>query len=342
MLKRILFEISVLSPSYFGAVMATGVVSIILKVYGLISPALLLTVLNLFLYLVLIAFNLVRVFRFREKMREDVHDPGRGLGYLTVVAGTDVVGDQLVLILHEAGIALVLWSVSLVLWVILQYYFLFTLTVRSDKGGIQDVNGLWLLLPVSTLTLSVLSVDLSTLVSPLIFAGLITYFVGWVTYLVVTVLIASRLFLTRVGAEDMIPAYWINGGFPALASLSSSLLLLHSSPGYPVLLELRDFLLGSGILVWAYGTWWMPLLFLLFVWKHVGGHISFLKYDFQFWSAVFPIAVYDLGTYFTARVSGIPGVSLISYMFAYISVILWAYQFGGLIYNIVIKLRKPL
>ncbi|MCH1770356.1 MULTISPECIES: tellurite resistance/C4-dicarboxylate transporter family protein [Metallosphaera] len=342
MLKRILFEISVLSPSYFGSVMATGVVSIILKVYGLTSVAVLVAVLNLILYTSLVLLNLVRIISYRDRVRGDLLDLGRGLGYLTAIAGTDVVGDDLVLVLHMESISLVLWGASLVLWILLQYYFLFTLTVREEKGGIQDVNGLWLLLPVSTLTLSVLSLDLSTKVTQLIYPGLITYFVGWVTYLVITVLISSRLFLSRVKAGDVIPAYWINGGFPALASLSSSLLILHASPSFPILLELRSFLLGTGVLVWAYGTWWMPLLFLLFAWKHVAKHISFLKYDFQFWSAVFPIAVYDLGTYFTARVTGIPGVSLIALMFAYISVGLWVYQLSGFVYNILVKLRKPL
>ncbi|MEM1860332.1 MAG: hypothetical protein QW396_07900, partial [Metallosphaera sp.] len=91
MLKRILFEISVLSPSYFGSVMATGVVSIILKVYGLTSVAVLVAVLNLILYTSLVLLNLVRIISYRDRVRGDLLDLGRGLGYLTAIAGTDVV-----------------------------------------------------------------------------------------------------------------------------------------------------------------------------------------------------------------------------------------------------------
>ncbi|AWS00742.1 hypothetical protein DFR87_12455 [Metallosphaera hakonensis JCM 8857 = DSM 7519] len=344
MFKRVLYEISVLSPSYFGAVMATGTVSLVLYVNHLIIPALLLTFLNLAMYIILLLFLVIRILKFPRKVEQDLKRSDLGPGFLTLIAGTDVVGDEMILLFHQFTLALTLWITSLVLWLTLQYYFLLVLILREEKNGFKDVNGLWLLFPVSTLTISVLAVDLSSYLPSMIYAGLITYFMGWIIYLVFTVLIAFRLFLSRVSVEEMIPAYWINGGFPALASLSSSLMVIHSASlhSIPILHTLHGFLEGTGLFIWTYGSWWIPLLFLLFLWKHVVRKVSFLKYDFQFWSALFPLAIYDLGTYFTGRVTRIPGILLISYVFLYVVLILWIYQFAGLIYNVFVKLRKPI
>ncbi|MEM4080558.1 MAG: tellurite resistance/C4-dicarboxylate transporter family protein [Metallosphaera sp.] len=335
MLRKILYEISVLSPSYFGMVMATGVLSILFKVFEQEILSYVFTWLNLLIYSVLVCFTLLRLLKYSDKLKVDLLDFNRGLGFLTFVAGTDVIGDDMILILDKPLVALLLWGTSLVFWISFQYLFLFILMIRQDKPGFRDVNGQWLLIPVSTLTLSVLSTDLSSRFQGLVYAGLITYLIGWVVYLIVIVFIAIRLFLTHVRPEDVIPAYWINGGFPALAALSSSLLFLHSS-SFPYL---KDFLLGTGLLIWAYGTWWMPLLFLSFFWKHIIRKISLLRYDFQFWSAVFPIAVYDLGTYFLGKVSEIPGISLIATVFCYVTIAVWVYQFLGFVRNVTLKIR---
>ncbi|MEM0065152.1 MAG: hypothetical protein QXU86_08430, partial [Metallosphaera sp.] len=106
MLRKILYEISVLSPSYFGMVMATGVLSILFKVFEQEILSYVFTWLNLLIYSVLVCFTLLRLLKYSDKLKVDLLDFNRGLGFLTFVAGTDVIGDDMILILNKPLVAL--------------------------------------------------------------------------------------------------------------------------------------------------------------------------------------------------------------------------------------------
>ncbi|QKQ99039.1 hypothetical protein GWK48_00305 [Metallosphaera tengchongensis] len=332
MLNKLELKVSILSPSYFGMVMATGTTVIAMHLLGIRYLPLIFTFLNFFVYLVLVVMNFIRILKFWPNMKADLRSADRGPGFFTFVAGTDVLGDQAVLILHNPFLGYVLWFIGFVSWVILQYPLVFLLLI-----GEGNVSANWLLIPVSTMTVSVLSADLGKFNDSLVYVSLISYFMGWAVYFLFTFLLGVRLFLHKVTEEDLIPSLWINGGFPALASLSSSLLLLNFGNS---LGSLTGVLLGTSLLIWSYGTWWIPILFLAFLWKHLVRRVSLLRYDFQFWSAVFPVAVYGVGTYFLAKVSRIPGILLISHIFFFITLVLWIYQMGGFLYNLVEVLRS--
>jgi hypothetical protein len=90
-----------LHPGYFAPVMATGVVSVGLR--GRV-PALstALMYVSAGTYLILLALNGWRVATARDDLLRDLADPARGFGFLTFVAGTDVLGARLLLAHHLA------------------------------------------------------------------------------------------------------------------------------------------------------------------------------------------------------------------------------------------------
>jgi tellurite resistance protein TehA-like permease len=47
--------------------------------------------------------------------------------------------------------------------------------------------------------------------------------------------------------------------------------------------------------VWAFATWWIPLLVIMGAWRH-GVRRSPLRYDPQYWALVFPIGMYSVAT----------------------------------------------
>jgi hypothetical protein len=66
-----------------------------------------------------------------------------------------------------------------------------------------------------------------------------------------------------------------------------SLLILNSTDA-PFLLSLLPFIKGFTVFYWATGTWWIPMLLVLALWRHVYRRFP-LRYDPLYWGAVFPL-----------------------------------------------------
>jgi tellurite resistance protein TehA-like permease len=61
-------------------------------------------------------------------------------------------------------------------------------------------------------------------------------------------------------------------------------------------MAMRPFLDGMTLLLWAWATWWIPLLVIFGVWRHVV-HRQPLRYHPMYWSLVFPLGMYAVATY---------------------------------------------
>src|SRR5579863_1477623 len=83
-----------LSPAYFALVMATGIVSIASDRAGFHTIAVVLLWLNAGQFLVLWILTLWRLLRYRRELIADLTDHRSGPGFLSAVAATGVLGNQ--------------------------------------------------------------------------------------------------------------------------------------------------------------------------------------------------------------------------------------------------------
>src|SRR5207237_2886745 len=113
-----------LFPGYFALVMATGIISIAAFQLSLKPVAWVLLVINVIAYVILWLLLLIRLIRFFPRVKADIMDHARGPGFFTVVAGTCVLGSELVIVLGKYRAAAILWIVGLLLWVLIMYTFL--------------------------------------------------------------------------------------------------------------------------------------------------------------------------------------------------------------------------
>ena len=58
---------------------------------------------------------------------------------------------------------------------------------------------------------------------------------------------------------------------------------------------MRPFINGVTLIMWAWATWWVPLLVLFGVWKHGVRRVP-LRYTPMLWSFVFPLGMYALAS----------------------------------------------
>src|SRR5215208_8454872 len=110
-----------LFPGYFALVMATGIISIACFLLEMRTISFVLLVINVISYVSLCLLLLLRLLRFFTRVKADINDHVRGPGFFTVIAGTCVLGSELLIVIGRSQIAAVLWIIGTFLWVVLKY-----------------------------------------------------------------------------------------------------------------------------------------------------------------------------------------------------------------------------
>jgi tellurite resistance protein TehA-like permease len=324
--KRALAAIEGLHPASFAFVMATGIISSATSELGpsWLSLALLAAACAGLAGLgVALA---IRLILFRGAVAADIRSPERAFGFFTIVAGSNVVGVRLAAAGHPAatGILAVLAAVA---WLLLTYglpaSLLLTRKVDSVLGG---VDGAWLLWVVGTQSVSVAA---SALVpawparsGPLAVAAVAFWSVGLVLYLLLVSLIMLRWLMVPMTAATLEPPYWILMGATAITVLAGAR-ILGMKAALPVIRDTASFVEGASFALWAFGTWWIPLLILLGLWRHVWCRWP-LRYDPDLWSVVFPLGMYSAATLSFGRVARLSFMEPLSRGMFWVSVAAWA------------------
>ncbi len=325
--------------------MATGIVSIASDHAGFRTIAAVLLWLNAGQYLGLWILTSWRLLRYRRALVDDLTNHRSGPGFLSAVAATGVMGNQLILA-GAYDLALGLWIFGLFLWIALTYTIFTNLTIKETKPTIdQGITGAWLLAVVSTQSIALLSALLARYFEQPVrldinFVALTMWLWGGMMYISIISLIFYRYMFFKLSPADFVPSYWINMGAMAISTLAGSLLI--ENPGDAWFLEgLLPFLKGFTIFFWAAGTWWIPMLLILGVWRHLYRKFP-LRYDPLYWSAVFPLGMYAACTFEMARAMNLDFLLPIARVFVYVALLAWATTFVGLIKSLVSSLIPAL
>lgn len=334
-------------PAYFAMVMATGIVSIALYLYRFFSLSDFLFYFNILAYIGLWIISAYRIMFHSDRYLADIGDHARGPGFFTIIAGTNTLGSDFLVVAHDERMAFFLWILGLVLWVIFQYT-VFTALMLSDRKPTLDkaINGTWLVAVVSTESVALLAAQLSAHHPWMFLLSIIMYLIGWLTYIMIMSLVNYRLLFFKLSAENITGPYWINMGATAITTLAGSLILIASqtptvASQYAVFASLRPFIFGATLLIWAYGSWWIPWLLIIGAWKHTVGRISPWKYDPQFWGAVFPMGMYTVSTYMLVKATQLTQLIVIPDYFIYIAIAGWIYEFLEFLYAFISGIIRP-
>ncbi|MGH3304900.1 MAG: tellurite resistance/C4-dicarboxylate transporter family protein [Streptosporangiaceae bacterium] len=332
-----------LHPGYFAFVMATGIISTGTYLLGPAWLSLALLAAAVAELVVLAVALTARLAQFRSGVAADIRGPDRVFGFFTITAGLDVLGVRLALAGHPMATA-ILAVLAAAVWLLLTYGVPASLMLARASGSVLGgVNGSWLLWIVATQSLSIVAAILvpawpsqSLLLAP-VATGL--WCVGLLLYLMVVALILLRWLTVPMTPATLGPPYWILMGATAISVLAGARdLALPAS--IPVVRATAGFVEGFTFALWAFGTWWIPLLVILGLWRHVRRHWP-LTYEPALWSVVFPLGMYSVATLTFGKAARLAFMEPVARFMLWIAVAAWALVAAAFLARLARHPRQP-
>lgn len=329
-----------LYTGYFACVMATGIVSVALF---LTNVSFLSDLLLIIASVLLIGFAIVYVIRcvaYPRDVWSDLLNPARVFGFFTLVAACGVLATRFAL----SGAVLVpavLTVIAFVLWLALLYWTFAMLLFTNEKSIEQSVNGSWLVAIVGTESLAITWVLLARVmpeqraVLQLLSYAFWTF--GVLLYLIFITLIIFRFAFMRIRPGDLTPPYWINMGAMAITTVAGVRLLQVDHPT-AFITTLHPYIEGFTVMMWAWGTWWIPLLIIIGIWKYLVSRELF-RYDPALWSIVFPLGMYSVAVQLLGHLPGLEFLHAIGPWLTWIAFAAWVLVSANWLWSIAVAIR---
>lgn len=325
-------NVRALYPGYPALVMATGIVSNAFYFMGFFRLSQLLFAVNLVAYPILMAAILFRLIRHTNAFWTDLLEPRLVFSFFTIVAASDVLGIQLDL-RGYAAISIALWLFALVTWFFLLYFSFAVLTFLNTAQDANVVHGGWLIAIVGTQSLVLLGVrvaDHLTAYGPGISVlAHMLWGIGLALYAIFVTLFSYRIFFFKLSPDDLSPLLWVVMGAAAISTNAGTSLIL-SNPHMQFLADMRPFIDGVTMLIWTWGTWWIPLLVFFGIWKHLISRVP-LTYAPTIWSLVFPLGMYSVATFRLSLATQFIFLQSLARGFVWIAAAVWLAAMLGMI-----------
>lgn len=352
-----------LHPSYFAAVMGTGIVSIAFNALGYTHLAYALFVLNVALYAVLSCMAFIRLIWFTRDFIDDINTPRRSWPYLTFVVGNNTLGAQLLIFHNAMFLAWPLWGIGFFFWIAFTYYIFFNL-VTHREADIQDtIDGATLLVTVSTSSVALLGLRLADALggygTAFLFGAWCFWAASFMLYIFIITCILYRKLSRNFEYKDWHGPYWICMGAMAIVTLTGTELVAQMGTR-PEWAHFTGPTTVLTVVAWAIGTWWIPYQIIMDIWKLTRfktdgalwvrifpwARLAFGRknhnhlYEPPEWARVFPMGMYTACTVGLAKMTGFSFLGAIPAVWGWMALLIWALTFIGMARTVMDAVRK--
>lgn len=333
---RVLRAVEGFTPGYFALVMATGIVSIGLHLRDLVVASTVLLGVCATAYVIQVGLTAWRLVAFRHAVVDDFDDPGRAFGFLTFVAGTDVLGTRLAMDGHHVLTA-VLFVVAAATWLVLGYVVPWTAVLsRAERPVVVTANGTWFIWVVAGQSVAVaaatLEPELDAARNLLAVVAVFAWSVGIVLYGAAGIFVAARMMLYPLRPTDLTPPYWVAMGACAITVVAGARIIEMADA--PMVNVTRGLAAGVSVAFWAFATWLIPVLLAAGWWRHRVHRVP-LRYEATLWSIVFPLGMYAVAGMYLGQANALPLVGAIGSAFLWLAAAAWLAVFVAMVRHLV-------
>ncbi len=320
-----------LHPGNFALVMATGIISIAL---GAIDQATLSSFFAIFAvisWFTLIALCMLRAALYHKAILIDLTSPRMVFSYFTLVAATDIVG----MLAMQNGyllFAYFCWVAAFISWCLLLYLAFSVLTFMSHENNVNIMHGGWLITIVGTQSLVLLGSKIAPTLGQYTHYMIVEIHLLWglglALYGIFVTLFCYRIFFLSLKPHELSPLLWVVMGAAAISVNAGNSLL--ESPVHIEFLALQQpFINGITFMLWSWATWWVPLLVLFGIWKHLVRRVKF-EYEPVIWSMVFPLGMYALASEHLGMLADFPPMNWIAKIMIVLALGAWSFSICAL------------
>jgi tellurite resistance protein TehA-like permease len=319
-------------PGSFAVVMATGIVSAALRDVNRPHASAALLVIAAAGFVVLAASSAWRAAVFPADVCRDLTCPARAFTGFAFVAACGVLGGRLAEDGHAAA-ASVFAVAALAAWLALTWWVPGRMAARHrEPPAIGDISGNWYLWVVGTQSLAIAATFVSAgglvRAQPAALAAIAAWSAGAALYLVITVLVATRLTLAGLGAQEPTAPYWVAMGAASITVLAAAQIL--HGPGSPAMRTARSALAVAAVVFWVLASVLILPLIARAAWRHLYRREP-LGYRADLWMIVFPAGMYATASMQLGTAAGLPLIHVVGTAAAWPAAAAWALTFAAMV-----------
>ncbi|WP_457562366.1 SLAC1 family transporter [Caminibacter pacificus] len=340
---------------WFMSVMSTAAVGILTEIiaqkfsfYWLKLFANALVFLAIFLILIIGTIFLLRLFKFPQKVLQDLQHPiaanfFAGINISFAVLSSAVLNVLLVNKAIEYSLGLKLAEIFYLFSLIIGLFLLITVPVMliiSKKVETKHALGIWFLPPVGMFVVIFAGNFLAmhnVMKDFILHFNFFLFGPASMLYLLVLSLIYYRLKFHPLPAPEVAPSFVIGlapVGVSVIAFMTYALLLKKSGEFFIDFETFFDLVKIYSIAIYGFGFWWFfvtAIILSYYLIKHK------IPYTLGFWAFVFPVAAFGIGVSFVAKISNFYFMKWIVLFFWTLSVMIWSFVFIKTIISIINK-----
>jgi len=311
-MDRVRQAVEGLTPGYFALVMASGIISVGMKLDGFDIISTVLLIICAVGFVILLGLTLWRFFAYRSAINDDFLRPDRAFGFFTFVAGTNVLGVRLGM--EGAYLATgILLALAGTVWLLLGYVVPWTAVLgRVERPVVATANGTWFIWVVASQSVAIAAATIEPIVTTgrreLAVLAVMSWSVGIFLYAATAMIVSLRLMLYKFGPEELTPPYWVSMGALAITVLAGARIVEMADA--PMVDVTRGLIAGLAVVFWAFATWLIPVLVAAGWWRHIVRKVP-LRYEAALWSVIFPLGMYAVAGIYLGEADRLPVVAAI-------------------------------
>jgi len=313
------------APSWFAAVMGTGILAVASYLYSQYIPflkdiAVALFYFNVVLFFVLLIPWTLRWLLYRKNALADLEHPILSNFYATIAVAMLVLASNFIVIGKNMLAGEMFWFIGAILTI---FFGLLTpfIMFKGEHVTIEHINPAWFIPPVGLIVIpiagSLIINQYTGFIKELIlFLNYFGWGAGFFLYIALFAICLNRFILHRPLPNTLASTVWINLG-PIGAGTIALINLVNNS----TFITMKEPFFVFGLIFWGFGIWWvlMALMMTFHYRKKLG-----LPYALSWWAFTFPLGAYVVASHSVATIFHLAIVDFIGFGLYFLLVFFWS------------------